>query len=141
MKNDDAARPATVVNLPGWVAKLPADVRRVVEAAPSVRIPGSRADLVSWSLGGQGADRFEVNYDTPGHGNICEATVVKCRNGVVVNYPDTYLRRRDPESLVMGDTQLSDKPRFEDRFHRPFPDLRREVFTWLQGQDLILMPF
>src|ERR1043166_3665532 len=124
-----------------WVKNLPAEVREVLAAAPAVHVPASRAELLAWALGGKGADRFEVGYDTPGRGMIQEAPVVRCRNGVVVNYPDPYLRRRDPESLIIGDTEPTDKPLFEDLFSRPFAELRRDVLAWLRGQELIVMPF
>jgi len=124
-----------------WVANLPSELQALIGEAPSALVPSSRVELMELALGGKGSDRFEVSYETPGHGRILEATVVRCRNGVAVNYPDPYLRRRDPESLTVGDLDPTDKPRFEDQFRLPFADLRRDVFAWLRTQDLIVMPF
>ena len=87
------------------------------------------------------ASRFEVCYPIPGKGLIEEAEVVRCRNGVVVNFPEDYMRRRDPDCMRIGDDLPSDKPRFEERFGYPFSVLRAETMDWLAGQALILLPF
>src|SRR6185436_4602335 len=71
-----APRPAASApsgSLPAWIANLPAELRAVVTAAPSVSIPESRNALIKRALGGAQAEQFEVVYDTPGLGRICEA--------------------------------------------------------------------
>ena len=112
----------------------------VLRNARSVIIPQSREELITMSLGGPGFDSFEVSYDVGGK-RITEATVVRCRNGVAVNYLDDYMRRRDPECMIIGDQEDTDKPRYGDMFEGEFGDIRRETFEWLKTQDLILMPF
>lgn len=44
----------------------------------------------------------------------------RVRNGIVVNYPEPYMRRRDPDCLVIGDDLPTDKPTFCQRFGREF---------------------
>ncbi len=120
---------------------LPAEVRQVLQSAPSVSIPRTRDDLVEWALGGKGGDHFEVGYDVPGRGYVAEASVVRCRNGVGVNYLEPYMRRRDPDCMVIADTVETEKPRFEDRFKQPFEPVRKDILNWLAGQELLVLPF
>ncbi len=143
MSKRDPAKgvPTPTHSLPAWTGGLSVELRDILAAAPGIRIPSSRADLLKWALGDDGADRFEVGYDTPGRGWVHEATAIRCRNGVAVNYPEPYIRRRDPESLVVGDAEPTDKPRFEDRFKKPFASLRSDVFAWLRERELLVMPF
>ncbi len=123
------------------VFDLPADVQAVLDQAPSVVMPESRSELVEMALGSRRADRFDVVYDVPGKGSVHEATVVRCRNGMAVNYTEAYMRRRDPDCLVVGDERPTDKIRFDQRFGSSFADLRSAVLAWLCRQDLVLIPF
>lgn len=43
-----------------------------------------------------------------------EADVVRCKNGAVVNYPEDYMRRRDPDCMRIGGELPTDKPRFQE---------------------------
>ncbi len=104
-------------------------------------VPESREHLVELAMGGAENNEFEVAYATPGAGRVVEATVTRCRNGLVVNYPDPYLRRRDPDCMVVADSGPTDKERFEDRYGVPFDGLRSLTLDWLSRQDLILLPF
>ena len=119
---------------------LDATALDIVENARSVIIPKSREELVTMSLGGHGNDAYEVGYEVNGKMRI-EATVVRCKNGVAVNYVDDYMRRRDPECMIIGDQKETDKPRFADMFEGEFESIREDTFDWLKKQDLILMPF
>ena len=38
-----------------------------------------------------------------GLGTVKEAEVVRCKNGCVVNFMEDYMRRRDPNSMAIGD--------------------------------------
>jgi hypothetical protein len=106
----------------------------------AVMVPTDRAELLDRSLGGA-RDRFEVAYDIPGRGRVVEAEVVRARNGVAVNMPEPYMRRRDPDCMLVADDEPSDKPRFSDRFDVPFDDWRTEILSWLAEQSLIVLPF
>ena len=126
----------------GWDKMiLPPEVKAVLSKAPRAVMPGDRATLMDLALGGQGAEQFAVEFDTPGHGRIVEATVVRCRNGLGVNFTESYMRRRDPECLVIADKNPSDKDRFESRFGYSFDAVREDILTWLSTQELVLLPF
>lgn len=107
-----------------------------------VIIPESRAHLLDLVYEMTDTEYFEVAYDVPGKGRYVEATVARCKNGAAVNYPDTYIRRRDPEAMVISDDSPTDKPHFRDRFKKDFGPVRTETFEWLSAQErLIVMPF
>ena len=88
---------------------LPSDLAEILEQAKSVIIPKSKEELIELSLGNAGADSFDVKYDVPGRGVITEAQVVRCRNGLAVNYTDKYMRRRDPDSMIIADDNHPNK--------------------------------
>ncbi len=120
------------------------EMRRILEAAPRVVTVDAKEDLVRLSLGDGDADVFEVAYDVPGKGRYVEAVVDRCRNGVAVNYPEPYMRRRDPESMVIADDRPTDKRRFDKVFEEQgisFEAFREEVLAWLADQELIVLPF
>ncbi len=119
---------------------LDATALDIIENARSVIVPKTRDELVTMALGGNGMDAYEVGYEVNGK-MVTEATVVRCKNGVAVNYIDDYMRRRDPECMIIGDDQETDKPRFADMFDGEFESIRQATFEWLKKQDLILMPF
>lgn len=123
------------------IASLPEEVAELLNSAPTVHLPKTRGELLELALGGGGLDTFEVAYEVPGKGPIVEATVIKCRNGLAVNYSDLYMRRRDPDCMVIADNEPTDKPRFRERFARDFMPLRTEILQWLGKQDLVVLPF
>ncbi len=116
------------------------DLCRVLRAAPSIRIPRDREELFELAMNGA-EDRSEIAYEVPGLGRVVEAEVVRCKNGLAANYFEPYMRRRDPESTVIGDDEPTDQPRFRDRFARPFAEVRQEILDWLAGQELLVLPF
>ncbi|MCL2182327.1 MAG: DUF4914 family protein [Chitinispirillia bacterium] len=123
------------------LANLPAHVLDILTASPGLTFPADRAELIDLALGGAGNKSYEVGYDVPGKGYVDEATVVKCRNGLSVNYPEAYMRRRDPDCTVLGDDKPTDRTRFVDQFGYEFGKLRGETFVWLKGQELVVLPF
>jgi len=129
--------------LPAWQKmELPQALKDALAKAPKVTIPVKRDELVEMSLGSTGGDTFEVQYKLPGKEDVViEASVVRCRNGIGVNYTDPYMRRRDPDSMLVADENPTDKPLFSDLYHYPFANLRDEVFDWLSEQELIVLPF
>lgn len=112
----------------------------MLEAAPSVVVPGSVEELAAMAAG-EGREVQEVAYEIPGRGRVVEANVVRVRNGISANYTEAYMRRRDPDAMLVGDDLATDKPRFEERFDRPFGELRDETFAWLRDQDLVVFAF
>jgi len=125
---------------PAWLAKMP-ELAALLARAPAVHWPRTRADLLGILFGNPPRDRIEVAYDVPGKGRVVEAVVTRCRNGVAVNYAEPYMRRRDPDTMVIADDAPTDKVRFEARFGYPFRALRDEVLAWLGEQELIVFPF
>ncbi len=120
---------------------VPADLDDVLKNT-DVIVPESREHLLSLVWGETDSDFWEVAYDIPGQGRYVEATVARCKNGAVVNYNDTYMRRRDPEAMVIADDAPSDKTRFRERFSGSFDTIRAETFEWLKLQEkLIVLPF
>lgn len=119
-------------------------VLEAAEQAGRLHLAGSVEDLVnlatpddSLGLGEVAADGFyTVGYDVPDRGFVPEAIVCQTKNGVAANYIEPYMRRRDPECMVVGDSRHTDKPTYEGRFGRPFDDLRAETIEWLRAQAI-----
>jgi len=115
---------------------LPDEAAEICEAAPSVTIASTPEDLVELAVCDAEDDIHEVAYDVPGKGRYVEATVCRVRNGISANYTEPYMRRRDPDCMVIGDDRPTNKTRFEDRFETDFDELRDQTFDWLKGQPL-----
>lgn len=125
-----------------WLrGQLPSQVLKVLEACPGFTIASRTEELLAQALGGVDSGRFVVSYDLPGGGTVVEAVVHRVRNGVAVNYPESYMRRRDPDCLVVADELPSDKPRFSERYGFDFSTLREETFAWLSTQTLSVFFF
>jgi Domain of unknown function (DUF4914) len=120
--------------------QLPVDVQQLLEKV-SVIVPESREHLLKLIFTEDRAVA-EVAYDVPGQGSVVEATVARCKNGISVNYSDVYMRRRDPECMVIADDKDTDKTRYSARYNTDFTPLRQETLDWLAAQgELIVMPF
>lgn len=119
----------------------PPEVAAILSACPRVIVANSTDDLLELACGGPQSDCFEVAYDVPGIGRYVEATVLRVRNGIAVNYPEPYMRRRDPDCLVVGDDLPTDKETFRCRFGRDFAPVRQEAFDWLKAQELAIFGF
>lgn len=120
---------------------LPAEVRAALESAPDVFVPTTRSDLLDRATGAGAPPTFDVVYDVQGRGPVKEADVVRCKNGIVVNYPEDYLRRRDPDCMRIADDLPTDKPRYRDTFGAEFALVRQETLDWLASQELLVVPF
>ncbi|MCA9400053.1 MAG: DUF4914 family protein [Candidatus Omnitrophica bacterium] len=121
--------------------KVPEHIQSILSAAKEVHIPQSKEELLALSLGGQDNSTFHVKYAVDGKGEILEATVDRCRNGVSVNYSEAYMRRRDPECMLIADDLPTNKTKYSDRLQKPFPELKDEIFQWLKQQELVVLPF
>lgn len=125
-----------------WEALNPSEeLRGLFEKAPSISLASSVEELVEIACGGQGSDSMEVAYTLPDGRKVVEAEVARVRNGVSANYPDPYMRRRDPDCMLVADSRATDKERYEKRMGKPFDDLRQESLDWLATQDLIGFAF
>jgi len=116
-------------------------VKNILSDSKKVIFPKTRLELIDLALGSNLSDSFEVAYEVKGKGMVVEADVTRCKNGVAINYKEDYMRRRDPESLVIGDDLDTDKPRYKDLYQKEFEPLRMETFEWLANQELIALPF
>ncbi|GEA83162.1 MAG: DUF4914 family protein [Cellulomonas sp.] len=123
---------------------LPPAVRAAVESSPRVLVPQTRDELYQLALGPVGGPIHEVAYDVStdeGMRRIVEATVTRCRNGMAVNYPEDYMRRRDPDCMRIADDLPTDKPRYRDVFGEEFAPTKTATLDWLGEQDLVVVPF
>lgn len=119
----------------------PAEAANVLASCPGLTIASTVSELVDFACGGADSDSYEVAFDTNGMGTIVEATVARVRNGVAANYLEPYMRRRDPDCMVVADELPTNKPRFTDRFGYDFATLREETFNWLKTQQLAMFGF
>lgn len=120
---------------------LPTYVLEILQASQNVVVPKTRTELLELAMGNSTNTIFHVEYAVDGMGNVLEATVTKCKNGPVVNYMDDYMRRRDPDCLLIGDHKDTDKPTYQATYHKEFESLRSETFEWLKQQELVVVPF
>ena len=120
---------------------LPSDIYTLLTECSNYTLFNNTTELMEASLGSAGNTTFEVNYDIPGKGIYTEAIIHKVKNGVSANFTDPYMRRRDPETMVIADDKPTDKVRFADKFGYPFNDLKTETFDWLKKQDLSVFFF
>jgi hypothetical protein len=127
--------------VPGLPFSVPAEVTELIEACPSWQLAGSVHDLLELAVPKESGGWHEVAYEVPGKGNITEARVCRARNGIVANYLEPYMRRRDPDCMVIGDDRPTDKPRFEERFGSSFDPLREATFAWMKEQPLAMFAF
>jgi len=120
--------------------QLPEDVAVLLANCKSLSWANSIEDLLVF-FAALGNKQQVVEYDVPGKGIVQEAFVCKVKNGISVNYCESYMRRRDPDSMLIGDALPTDKVRFKDVYHQDFSRLREETFNWLKGQDLAAFAF
>ncbi|MFW5786559.1 MAG: DUF4914 family protein [bacterium] len=120
---------------------VPDELAAVFERTEII-LPESRKHLLDITFFESDADLVEVSYTLPDGREYLEVTVARCRNGAAVNYVEPYMRRRDPEAMVIADDRPTDKARYADRFGRPFDGVREETFEWFAGQErLVVLPF
>lgn len=119
----------------------PDELAEVLAKAPRVHVAGATDDLFRLIETQCDRDRMLVASELPGGERREEARVARTRNGVVVNYSEPYMRRRDPESMVIADDLPTDKPRFRERFGRDFGELRQRTLAWLSRQELAVFAF
>jgi hypothetical protein len=117
------------------------ELQELADAAPSITIARNAGDLVELSVPESNKSVHEVRYDLPDGSSFLEAEVVRTKNGIAANYSEVYMRRRDPNCMVIADDFPTDKPRFKDRFGYDFESLRQETFEWLKTQDLGMFYF
>lgn len=123
--------------------KVPKEVEEIFNST-NVVWANSREDLFKLALGIESGTRdyYEVYYTIQGIGKVVECTVAKCKNGLAVNYTDSYMRRRDPNCMVIADEKPTDKETFINRFGESFDGLRKDTLKWFKELDTVIaMPF
>ncbi len=118
---------------------LPQDIRAVLEKA-TVTYASTTDELADLSVKDAVHGWHDVAYDIPG-GRFVAARVCRVRNGISANYTDPYMRRRDPDCLVIADERATDKQRFSERFGGSFDALRGDTLSWLESQELAVFGF
>ena len=122
--------------------ELPDEVEELIAACPKYIVAHNEQQLVDLSVRDAKNGCQEVKYDIPGRGEVVEAVVCKVRNGISANYPEPYMRRRDPNCMLIADEKATDKEKYENRFGEKFEDgMREETFDWLKNQELALFFF
>ena len=120
---------------------LAPEVTAALKKCKCIAYAETKEELEEMAYGPTHTSRYDVVYPIEGNGTVKEAEVVRCKNGCVVNFMEDYMRRRDPNSMAIGDDLPSDKPRFKDRFGYEFSSLRQETLDWLSTQQVIMLPF
>jgi len=121
---------------------LPPETAEMLREAASVTLAENADQLIALATRDLGEDGYHyVSYDVPGKGEVKEAKVCKVKNGIAANYLEPYMRRRDPDCMVIGDKKPTDKPTFQERYGQDFAELRRETFAWMKTQDLACFAF
>ncbi len=121
---------------------LPAEAGAVLNDCPGFVVAGSVEQLVDLAVrDADGRGWHEVAYDVPGDGRVVEAKVCRVKNGIAANYLDPYMRRRDPDCMVIADDRPTNKTRFHERYGEDFDSLRTKTLDWLRTQELAVFPF
>lgn len=120
---------------------LPDYAVQLLKGAKKLSIATSIEDLSDLALADEKGGYHTVAYDVPGKGRVVEANVCRVKNGISANYVEPYMRRRDPDSMLIGDNLPTDKPRYEDVYGQKFGTLRKETFDWMTGQELAAFVF
>lgn len=120
--------------------RLPEDVALMLANSRSLTWADSIADLQGL-FSGLGDKPQVVEYDVPGKGIVKEASVCRVKNGISANYYDSYMRRRDPDCMLIGDELPTDKARFRDVYPWDFSEVRKATLDWLKKQDLLAFAF
>jgi hypothetical protein len=115
---------------------LPVELAHVLEESRGYTFFSSHEELIEATVPIPGEEWFNVSFPVEGKGKVTEAQVCRVKNGIAVNYMEPYMRRRDPECMLIGDEMPTDKPRYSDRYEGSFPTVREETLQWLKTQEL-----
>jgi hypothetical protein len=121
--------------------QLPPEVADILSNCPTCTIASSAGMLADLACRDAQNGWHDVAYDVPGKGKILEARVCRVRNGIAANYVEPYMRRRDPDCMVIADDLPTDKARYKERFNNDFSQVRQETIDWLKTQELAVYFF
>lgn len=117
------------------------ELQELLEACPDFVVARNKKDLFDLALRDEVNGIHKVAYTLPDGSEHVEAEVCRVKNGIAANYTEAYMRRRDPDCMVIADDRPTDKPRYSDLFEGDFSALRGETIAWLKTQELALFPF
>ncbi|MCF7791134.1 MAG: DUF4914 family protein [Victivallales bacterium] len=123
------------------LANLTEELEDILRSAPRVSVASNISELEDLACVSKYVQTATVTYKLPSGRIVDEVDVSRVRNGVVANYREAYMRRRDPECMVIADNKPSDKPRFIDKYKYDFSDLKAETYSWLKKQELAVFCF
>jgi hypothetical protein len=121
--------------------ELPKDLAEILAGCPELVFANTVEELVRLSVRDAKDGWHVVSYDVPGKGEVKEAEVCRAKNGIAANYFEPYMRRRDPEAMLIGDDGPTDKVRYNEVFNKSFDGLRSETLSWLKNQKLAAFIF
>lgn len=116
--------------------KLPEHIQLLLQSCKTLTVFDTSHDLAIAATNGEENNSYEVKYDVPEKGEFTEAIVHRVKNGISANYTEAYMRRRDPDTMVIADNKPSDKKRFTDKYGYSFESLQVETIEWMKQQDL-----
>lgn len=116
--------------------QLPENVENILRENNKFKNYDTTNELMESALGNSETGIFEVKYDIPGKGEYVEAIVHRLKNGISANYAEAYMRRRDPDTMVIADDNPTDKIYFRDKYQFEFSDLQQNTYEWLMQQEL-----
>jgi len=114
-------------------------ILEAAEAQNRLTMVGSVEELVKLAVPDDQVDAegyYRVGYDVPGRGFVEEAKVCRVGNGIAANYLDPYMRRRDPDCMLIADERATDKPTFKSRYDEDFEAVRQRTIDWLSTQPI-----
>ena len=82
---------------------VPDNISTLLNECKSYTVFNTSEELAIAATNGIENMEFEVSYDVPGKGNYVEAIVQRVKNGISANYTEAYMRRRDPDTMVIAD--------------------------------------
>jgi hypothetical protein len=115
---------------------VPDNIAGLLAECKGYKVFNTSEELADAATNGKENIQYEVQYDVPGKGNYVEAIVQRVKNGISANYTEAYMRRRDPDTMVIADNNPTDKKRFIDKYGYEFSGLQKETFDWMKKQDL-----
>lgn len=121
---------------------LSQEIEELLAECPNFEVAKNVEQLRKLSVNENGDNGWHnVSYQLPDGEEVTEARVCRVKNGVAANYPEAYMRRRDPNCMLIADDLPTDKENFSDRFDYEFDELRGETYDWLKNQELCLFFF
>ncbi len=123
------------------IAQLSGDLKNLLTSAKSAALATRIEELEDLACGARENPSWKVSYKLPDGKVVDEVEVVRVKNGISANYFEPYMRRRDPDCMLIADENATDKTRFKDRYNTPFTELRKETFAWLAQNDLAVFAF